>query len=594
MNDDDAFYAEIREFFLIETKDLLESTESCFLDLEKDPKNEDIVQSIFRLVHNIKGSAKSVGLNSLSEFAHHLENILVKIRNKEMEVSSDIASILLESNDRIKANIEALQEDVNTVLDNSDMIEKIEAILLGENSSVVIEETEKVIEKNIINENLGTILIQENKVSAEDVAKAAKYQESKIGEILVDQGKLSEESLQDALSRQKKVPVKSEEYIRISLNKIDEMVNYFGEQVILQSTLEYAKDDVTQNQDLIQKTVSQLSKITYDLQQTAISLRMVSIKTLFSKLERIVRDSSKSLNKQIEFHKNGEDCELDKNILESIIDPLTHMVRNSVDHGIESCDERVMSGKEEVGNVWLNAYPRGGYFYIEIKDDGQGLDKEKILKKALEKGIIKDASISDSEIYDLIFRSGFSTKETATELSGRGVGMDVVRSSVEKLKGNCYIDSTPGEGSSFTIRLPQTLAIFNGMIIKVNGFQYVVANSDVVEVVPYDHKKSRKISSGAVIDIKGEVVEIIDLNSFLKVRSDVDCDEILEPSLLIVNYKNKKYGLTVDRLVAQQRVVHKPVGVEVREVKGITGGTILGDGKVSLILSPSELLAHIF
>jgi two-component system chemotaxis sensor kinase CheA len=608
MTADEEFYAEIREFFLVETHDLLENVESSFLDLEKNPEDKEIIQSIFRFVHNIKGSAKSVGLNSLSEFTHHLENILVSIRNDELTLNSELVSLLLESNDRIRENVEALQEDINNELDNSDLIAKIESFLQNPQTKVeskitgdikvedsiesAIEEVaQEIFEQDAAEEKpVGELLVEQNLVKQEDVEKAVKYQESKVGEILVDQGKVTQQKLDATLKQQKKK--KQEEYIRIALSKIDEMVNYFGEQVILQSTLEYAKDDILANRDLIVKTVSQLSKITYDLQQTAISLRMVSIKTLFAKLERIVRDASKSLGKEIVFHKSGNDYELDKNILESIVDPLTHMIRNSVDHGIETKEERVKKGKDPVGNVWLSAYPRGGFFYLEIKDDGQGLNKEKILVKAMEKGIVGDGSkLTDAEIYNLIFRSGFSTKEKTTELSGRGVGMDVVKTTIERLKGSCFIDSTPGEGSCFTIRLPQTLAIFNGMIVQINGYRYVVANSDLVEVVPFDISKMRKVESGAVIDVKGEVVEVVELNKILKINTKQNDD--LEPSMLIVVYKNKKYGLTVDRLIAQQRVVHKPVGVEMKQVKGITGGTILGDGSVALILSPSELLASL-
>ncbi len=587
MSSDEEFYAEIREFFLLEASDLLESTESCFLDLEKNPHDKEIIQSIFRLVHNIKGSAKSVGLNSLAEFAHQVENVLAKIRADELPLNDDVISLLLKANDRIRENVEALKEDSNNQLDNSDLTAEIEALLSGKVKSSSVSPPSKAPEKS-----LGEILVEDAGVALEDVEKAVKYQESKIGEILVDQGKVSPEKLEESVNKQIKVNRKKpEEYIRIALSKIDEMVNYFGEQVILQSTLEYAKEDLVKNRELIQKTITQLSKITYDLQQTTISLRMVSVKTLFAKLERAVRDSAKMVGKEVVFHKSGEEFELDKNILESIIDPLTHMVRNAVDHGLESPDERERVGKDRVGNVWLNIYPRGGYFYIEVKDDGKGLDREKILQKALDKGIISHPNLSDQEIYNLIFRSGFSTKEKTTELSGRGVGMDVVKTSIEALKGTCYIDSTPGAGSCFTIRLPQTLAIFNGIVFEVGGHNYVVANSDVIEIVPYVEELVRYVEGGAITDVKGEVIEVVDLEKILRAPKEKKCEEFKEPSMLIVNYKGKKYGLKVDRLVMQQRIVHKPVGYEVKKVQGVTGGTILGDGQVALILSPSEVLS---
>ena len=464
-------------------------------------------------------------------------------------------------------------------------------MIIGDKDSTLIKEPEY--------KDIGTLLVENSDVSTEDVAQAVKLQNSKLGEILVEQGKVSSKDLDSALQKQKELPKKSgkkkEEYIRISLDKIDEMVNYFGEQVILQSTLEYAKEDLEANADLIRRTISQLSKITYDLQQTAISLRMVSIKTLFSKLERIVRDGSKSLGKEIEFVKYGDDCELDKNIMESIIDPLTHMVRNSVDHGIELPDDRAMSEKPRQGKVEMKAYPRGGFFYIEINDDGKGLDRDKIIEKAIAKKLIPvNHGLPDSEIYNLIFMSGFSTKENATELSGRGVGMDVVKTAIESLKGTCTIHSTPGQGTSFVIRLPQSLAIFNGMIVRINQNRYVLPNSDVLEIIPYIESQSRLLENRRIMDFKGEVIQLIDMVSTFKVMKNENIlSENEEPTVLVVAHNQKKYGLVVNELFSQQRVVHKNIGVEVKKVKGISGGTILGDGKVALIIAPGELIANI-
>lgn len=609
MENDDEFYDELQEFFLIETHERLEKIEQSFLDLEHNLDNSEtnkIINTIFGFCHDVKGSSKSIGFHALSHLAHHLETILVSIKNKEIPLSEEIASLLLSSNDRIKDNLRQLTQDKKAEINNDDFIgqlnayiQKSESVELSEahdkedkcqNEDETITETVDVLDEE---RPLGEILVDDHKVSPEDIERAAKYQQSKIGEILVDQGKIDSQILNDSLSKQKKSSQKSDEYIRISLSKIDEMVNYFGEQVILQSTLEYAKDNIDTNKDLMIKTITQLSKITHDLQQTAISLRMVSIKTLFSKLERVSRDCSKETGKQIVFHKSGEECELDKNILEGITDPLIHMIRNAVDHGIESSDDRMKQDKTPEGNIWLRAYPRSGYFYIEIQDDGQGLNKEKILQSALESKLIKDTNISDSAAWELIFRTGLSTRNEATELSGRGIGMNIVKNAIEKLKGTCTIESLAGKGTLFTIRLPQTLAIFNGMIIMVNGFRYIIANSDVIEVIPYVPSAIRRINENAVLDVKGDVIELIDLCQFLKVNSDEKDPEHLDPTILIVTHKNMKYGFKIDGIIAQQRIVYKAVGTEIKKVKGITGGTILGDGRVALILSPGELLANL-
>jgi two-component system, chemotaxis family, sensor kinase CheA len=492
---------------------------------------------------------------------------------------------------------------------NEDLLKELESEIKEEKNKSLKNNEEK--DEEIFNnsntdtyEDLGTILIKEKIVSPDDVEKAAEMQQRKIGEILVAEGKAKQSDIETALDKQASLKAKTkkpEEYIRINLNKIDNLLDYFGEQLILQSTLEFAKNNVVENEDLILKTITQLNKITYDLQQNAISLRMLSVKNVFGKMERIVRDTSRNLNKKIEFIVSGENHELDKTIVDSIVDPLTHMVRNAVDHGIEATsEERIKAGKPEYGRVWLNAYHKGGFFNIEIKDDGKGLDKNRILEKAIKNGLIKpNHNLKDEEIYNLIFESGFSTKEKATEVSGRGVGMDVVKHSVNKLKGTCSLSSNPGKGSTFLIKLPLTLAIFNGMIIEENSEVFIFPNSDIEEAIVVkkdqirelnNHEKIFKFNDEVISAVKLSSIMPIGLKNRFKKPQENDNTAKTNYSALITSHKGRRYAILVDELMSQQRIVLKNLGKEIENLPGVAGGTILGNGKVALILETSGLL----
>lgn len=601
MDMSDELAQELRELFLTEAGDLLDQTEGQFLNLEKYPEDMSIVESLFRFFHNMKGSSKAVGMDSFSEFTHHVENLLVQIKKKEMPVNAEVISILLDCCDRLKNNLTMLREGLDQQINNSDLNQRIELCIekkgkMETSSHSHSDHSNATPANHFEDQNLsrdGHIneLEEEIKVfekTVDDVFSVLEVQDKVCPPEQSLEKSASQKNDPNVLSMDNK---KQEEFIRISLKKIDDLVNYFGEQVILQSSLEYAKTDLKRNTDLLEKTIGQLSKITYDLQQTAISLRMISIKTLFSKMERIVRDVSKILEKKITLHKTGEDSELDKTILEAILDPLTHMVRNSVDHGIETPEERKKAGKDEAGNIYIDAFQRGGLFYIQVTDDGKGLDRDKILKKAIEAGIADSKKdYSDQDIYNMIFHSGLTTKDKTTEISGRGVGMDVVKSSIEKMKGSCTIASTLGKGSTFTIRLPQSLAIFNGLIVRVGHDHYVVPNADIFEVIKFNPSSCRKMGDEEVFEFKEQVINIVDLRTLYKTPADTRGDSTY---MLVVSFRDKLYGLKVDELLKQQRIVYKNVGPDVKKTKGVVGGTILGDGKVALILSPYELLAKI-
>lgn len=599
---DDSFLAEIQDEFLEEASGYIEEVENCFLQLENNPGDEQILQRIFRLAHNIKGSAAAVGFEDLSAFAHQFENLLTKIKSKEIPTSSQVVDVLLIGNDALKRFITALQADKTSKTDASEARSKILALIETAAPPQPVQENEVTApaspvpapEEAPAYKNIGDILIQEHLVTEEQLDKAVETQNKKLGEILIDQGALSKDKLDEALDKQEEINKnikKPDEFIRLPLSKLEDLLNHFSEQVILQSSLEHFKNDIHSNADQINRTINQLSKITFDLQQTVISLRMVSLRNIFNKMQRTVRDTAKMLNKEVRFEMEGEDLELDKTIVDELSSPITHLIRNSVDHGLEVPEDRRKTGKATEGYVRMTASHRGRYFYLEISDDGKGLDKERIEKKAIEKGLIKsNHNLSEKEIYDLIFQSGFSTKDEATSVSGRGVGMDAVKQAIEKLRGSIEVMSTPAQGTKTVIKLPPTLAIFNGIIVQLDDKKYVVPNSEVLEIYRTPKQDMRILNAREkIVRIKDSVYPIVDLKKVFRHTEDKSNSK-KDAVLLLVAHNKKHYCLEVDDIIKQQRIVFKTLGKEIENLPGIAGGTILGDGRIALIAEVNAII----
>ncbi len=371
------------------------------------------------------------------------------------------------------------------------------------------------------------------------------------------------------------------ETVRVDRRRLDDLINQIGELVIGASMVE--QELIGVNSGLALDSMSALGKIVRDLQEMSLSLRMVPIAATFQKMNRVLRDVAKKLGKQIEFITEGDDTELDKSVVDQIGDPLIHMVRNAADHGIEMPDVRVAAGKAPEGTVRLRAFQQGGNIYIELSDDGKGLDKTRILSKAVERGLVApDANLSEQEIYNLIFLPGFSTASEVTELSGRGVGMDVVRRNVEALQGSVSVRSVPGQGSTITVRLPLTLAILDGLLVRLGQEVFIIPLLSVVESVSVQPRDIRPIVGvGEVISLRGEVVSLLRLNRVLRMPGGSNEDQGL---LVIVEDQGRRLALLVDELLGQQQVVIKNLEANFRKVPGVAGATILGDGRVALIL----------
>jgi two-component system, chemotaxis family, sensor kinase CheA len=379
--------------------------------------------------------------------------------------------------------------------------------------------------------------------------------------------------------------------IRVNTDKIDALINMVGELVITQSMLgQFGEDFDIKNIDKLNDGLKQLERNTRELQENVMQIRMLPISFSFNRFPRLVHDLSSKLNKKIELKLSGESTELDKTVMEKIGDPLVHLVRNSIDHGIEMPEDRFAAGKPETGTIHLNAYHEGGNIVIDIEDDGAGLNKERILQKAIERGIVKEGeTLSDSKINELIFKAGFSTAETVSDVSGRGVGMDVVKRNIHDLGGVVEVKSVEGKGSIFSIRLPLTLAILDGQLIRVGNQTYIIPLISIIESLQVKAVDTKSIAGDAeVYRLREDYIPILRLHSVFNI--DCDSTKLDNGLLVVVEAEGQKIGLFIDDLLAQQQVVIKSLETNYQKIEGISGATILGDGTVAMILDVSSLL----
>jgi two-component system, chemotaxis family, sensor kinase CheA len=426
---------------------------------------------------------------------------------------------------------------------------------------------------------LGEILIEKGEITESELEEALKEQNRKVGEVLVQDGATTTDKIDSVLQQQARLRSRT---IKVDTNKLDNLFDLVGELVIANTLI--CGEMKSTNNNGSSKYLSQLNKITKDIQDQVMSMRVVSLKQTFQKMSRLVRDVSIHAGKQVKLQISGEDTELDKNVIEEIADPLVHILRNSIDHGIEPEYERVSRDKPKDGVVRLSAFHRGGNIVIEIEDDGKGLQKDKILKKAIEKGLINDQSgLSDNQIYHLIFTPGFSTAEQITNISGRGVGMDVVKKNIEKLRGKVEVTSHEGKGTLFTITLPLTLAIIDGIVVKVGNTTYIIPTTSIEESIRPKQEEINTIKNkGELINMRGNLFPLVRLHKLYNINTTKT--NPWEAIVIIVESEEGRFSILVDELLGQQQVVIKSLGKRFKNVKGISGGAILGDGKVGLIL----------
>ena len=458
------FETELKRDFLSESKDLLANAEGAFLRLESERTNPELLNEIFRLAHNLKGTSKAVGFDQLASLTHTAENLILKLKDSSIQVNDQVVSILLEFKDKVYEMVEGLSSDLNAQFEITTIQNKINIMI--EKKGVV----EEVVTSPIVDAPSAedSRFEEINPAALESLKELGLADEATISQLqsqvhvkpdIIEEFQNKVDGLEikneDKIIKKpsEKSLAKDDEDIRVKLSRIDKLNNIIGELVILNTVLGQRRYQNIQD-ELSNKTIGQMSKLFKEVQELSMSLRMVPLKTTFQKMLRIVRDTSKALSKDVKLVLIGEDTEVDKTVLEKLSDPLVHIIRNAVDHGLESSEERRKVGKNVEGEVYLKAYHEGNHLVLEITDDGKGINPEIIKKKAIEKKLISDkANMSDSEIINLIFHPGFSTKEQVTEVSGRGVGMDVVKTNIEQLGGEVQVTSITGKGSKFKLVL---------------------------------------------------------------------------------------------------------------------------------------------
>ncbi|WQW56183.1 chemotaxis histidine kinase/response regulator CheAY2 [Helicobacter pylori] len=640
---------EIMEDFLIEAFEMNEQLDQDLVELEHNPEDLDLLNRIFRVAHTIKGSSSFLNLNILTHLTHNMEDVLNRARKGEIKITPDIMDVVLRSIDLMKTLLVTIRDtgsDTNNGKENEieEAVKQLQAItsqnLEGAKETSGTKETpkkeakEEAKEEN--KENKAKAPTAENTASDNPLADepdldyanmSAEEVEAEIERLLnkrqeADKERRAQKKQEDqAKPKQEVAPTKEapktetkakakadteenkapsigvEQTVRVDVRRLDHLMNLIGELVLGKNRLIRIYSDVEERYDgekfleELNQVVSSISAVTTDLQLAVMKTRMQPVGKVFNKFPRMVRDLSRELGKSIELIIEGEETELDKSIVEEIGDPLIHIIRNSCDHGIEPLEERRRLNKPETGKVQLSAYNEGNHIVIKISDDGKGLDPVMLKEKAVEKGVIseRDAEgMSDREAFNLIFKPGFSTAKVVSNVSGRGVGMDVVKTNIEKLNGIIEIDSEVGVGTTQKLKIPLTLAIIQALLVGVQEEYYAIPLSSVLETVRISQDEIYTVDGKSVLRLRDEVLSLVRLSDIFKV------DAILESNsdvyVVIIGLADQKIGVIVDYLIGQEEVVIKSLGYYLKNTRGIAGATVRGDGKITLIVDVGAMM----
>jgi len=630
---------ELLEDFLIEAFEMIEEMDQDLVELENNPDDLELLNKIFRVAHTIKGSGSFLNFDKLTHLTHHMEAVLDKARKGELTITPEIMDVILESVDAMKAILEYIRDNGNDEapeVDVEPIVKKLDAIVngsfSGESTEEKSDENKKIDIEDITEENIDEMDLsgfspedldavldklvedinteepeeseksekEEEKSEQKEEKKEEKAEESRQKEekkevVKKETKPVSKEEKKQHLKKQ--IVTAKEQTIRVDVKRLDQLMNLIGELVLAKNRLIKIYNDVEERYEgekfleELNQVVSSISIVTTDLQIAVMKTRMLPIGKVFNKFPRLVRDLARELGKKVKLIIEGEDTELDKSIIEEIGDPLVHMIRNAIDHGIEPPEERKKAGKPEEGTVWLKAYNEGNMIVIEIKDDGRGMDPEKLKQKAIEKGIITPAeadNMSDKEAFMLIFKPGFSTAAKITNVSGRGVGMDVVKTNIEKLNGIIEVDSILGKGTTFKLKIPLTLAIIQALLVASQEDLFAIPLSNVIETVRIVEEDIYTIEGKSVLKLRDEVLPLVNMADIFEI------EKVLEPEkylyVVILGLGATKIGLIVDRFIGQEEIVIKSLGEFLKGIPGIAGATIRGDGRVTLIIDVGSLM----
>ncbi len=622
LNDGDV---DLLQDFIAEAGEHLDEAEAQLLTLESEPTDADALNAVFRAFHTIKGVAGFIEMTHIQELAHKAENLLDQARKGEIELAGDPMDLTFESVDMLKK----LCDDIVTGLGGDGTLGRREELpglmarLLARCGAAGAapklkkpaaaapppapqpaptpppppppEPEAKADDAGgsglfVLKKPVKPVAAPEPKAADEEAAVDAAIRDKEQAPKPAPEARTDAKPAGDKAAAPS-AKVQRKEAVRVDADRLDLLVETIGELVIAEAM-------VSQNPELragssveLARNLDHLDKICRELQEIGMSLRMVPVKPVFQKMARLVRDLGKKIDRKIDFVMSGEDTELDKSVVDKIGDPLVHMLRNAVDHGIESDPaERTAKGKPAAGRIELRAYHKGGNIVIEVTDDGKGLDRDAIMAKAVDRGLVKEGQVlTDREVFALIFEPGFSTAKKVTDVSGRGVGMDVVRRNIEELRGNVEIESVHGKGSTFRFKLPLTLAIIDGMVISVGGENYIIPTLTVVRLVrPNMDDYSTVKEKGEMLRFEEELIPLYRLNRLFSIPEGRE--NLSEAVVVVVESDGRRVGVVTDDLIGQQQIVIKSLGEKVQGTPGIAGGAIMSDGNVALILDVAGLV----
>jgi len=635
------------QVFFDEAAEHLATMESLLLGLNVADPSPDDMNAIFRSAHSIKGGSGTFGFNDMTGVTHILENLLDRLRKQELQLTDEMVNVFLEAGDVIHTQLDAHrgegevdQNEVKAVCEKLARLTEVEfsAPVAAAQKTVVAASLPAAAEQSdygFFDDVPGAPVVQANQgygfFDDEPVVQQGCVVASNAVIPVEDQGfglfvdeptplpdtpqQVEQEAQQgygffqkiaphETLKEQEQQPVAratpqrrsadkapaADTSIRVNVEKVDQLINLVGELVITQAMLAQSAANMDGAlAEKLQAGLHQLERNTRDLQEVVMSVRMLPISFVFSRFPRVVRDLAGKLGKQVELKTLGEGTELDKGLIEKIADPLTHLVRNSLDHGIELPEKRVAAGKPEKGTITLKASHQGGNIVIEVSDDGGGLSRSKILAKARERGMAVRDDMSDAEVWMLIFEAGFSTAEVVSDVSGRGVGMDVVKRNIAGMGGRVEIESVEGIGSRIIIRLPLTMAILDGLSVSVGGQTYIIPLAYIIESLQMADNDLRTVSGdGRLVHIRGEYLPVVALHELFRLPRLTAIESRI---VVIVEAEGKKIALLVDELIGQHQVVIKSLEANFRKLPGISGATIMGDGNVALILDVAAIVA---
>ncbi|MDQ1340830.1 MAG: two-component system, chemotaxis family, sensor kinase CheA, partial [Campylobacterota bacterium] len=624
---------ELTQDFLVEAFEMIEQLDQDLVELESRPDDLELLNGIFRVAHTIKGSSSFLNFDILTKLTHHMEDVLNKARKAEIKITHDVMDVVLESIDMMKGLLGSIRDsgtDTQAGINIEPVVKRLDAVSSGgslEKIESVEEKKETQAPVKAAADDVDYSKMSDDEVEAEierllkerqeeDKAKRKAKVESPEAEVPISPEPIEAkpvpaEPIQAPVVKeavQKKEPVEAkaaasddsdkkdssssavEQTIRVDVNRLDHLMNLIGELVLGKNRLLKIYDDVEERYEgeqfleELNAVVSSVSMVTTDLQMAVMKTRMLAIGKVFNKFPRMIRDLSRELGKKMELNISGEETELDKSIVEVIGDPLVHIIRNSADHGIEMPEIRAANGKPEQGMINLKAYNEGNTIVIQIEDDGKGLDPEMLKSKALEKNVISEREadiMSEKEAYSLIFKPGFSTAAKVTNVSGRGVGMDVVKTNIEKLNGIIDVDSEVGKGTIIKLKIPLTLAIIQALMVGVQEEFYAIPLSSVLETVRISEDDIYTVEGKSVMRLRDEVLSLVKLSDIFGVESTIAGRDFTY--VVVLGLAEQKLGLIVDELVGQEEIVIKSLGNYLQDIEGIAGATIRGDGGVTLI-----------